>query len=91
MKKIAFLKKCLLAVGATGGCLSFLLLTTSTSAFPTVTATAQCGPDSYVDCWGGVRCVAIDDRYCKCFGAKGQVVSYHSCSEAAQRDVQAEK
>ena len=85
-----FVKRILLLLGMTGACISFLLLTNPTSAF-FPTATAYCGADSSVDCWGGTRCEAVDNRYCKCTGAGGHWVSYHSCSEAAQRGLQSKE
>jgi hypothetical protein len=86
MKK-NLIKRLLLLSGMTGACISFLIMANSISAF-FPTATAYCGADSYVDCAGGSRCEAVDNRYCRCTSPNGHVVSYHSCSEAAQRGLQ---
>jgi hypothetical protein len=86
MKKHHWTKHLLLLAGVVLVCVSLFKITSPTSAF-LPTATAQCGEDSYVDCAGGVRCVSIDDRYCKCFNSRGGIVSYHSCSEASPRQI----
>lgn len=44
---------------------------------------AQCGPDSSVECSGGVRCTETDQVGCSCYDGSGRRVDHHTCSEAA--------
>ena len=77
-RALALIKWSLLALGI--ACI-FLSLPLIVGATPT--SWAQCGSDSYVDCSGGVKCTATDQKGCACYNSNGSVAQKKSCKEAA--------